>query len=144
MPFRSLNRKKTKAFSAGPEGLAEPGIRAISIRNESLYCEVKAGFAIERNGRLCYNFCVVDSQKSPTNRHVRQGIESSKLCFAPEATSSLSKPWRNEPAEMRRRGIVFATSRNAGRDEAGTLRAPVLHRGQRVRRRPEFCGRTGR
>ena len=44
--------------------------------------------------------------------------------------------WRNEAAKLRRRGIVFAASRCAGRDGAGTLRAPMFYRGQRVRRRP--------
>jgi hypothetical protein len=96
----------------------------VSDRKQVIYKHPASTEKVEKTGQFSYTACVVDSQKIPTNRHVHHGIQTGKL--APRQEPWAWKTWRNEPAEIRRRGIVFAASQCAGRDEAGTLRAAAL------------------
>ena len=101
-----------------------------------------------------YNFLVVDSQKSPTNRHapsqflelVRQGTVAFLVRCAPG--SGEHPAWKKRTCVLRdeaRRGGAFAASRCAGWDEARNSTSPGRRtEDQRVRRRPRFSGRTGR
>jgi len=41
-------------------------------------CAAKLFLKLEKNVHLRYTFWVVDSQKTPSNRHVHQGIQTSQ------------------------------------------------------------------
>src|SRR5882724_6774461 len=104
---------------------------------------MRTTLGLEKIAPFGYNFLVVDSQKIPTNRQAPIRIGARPPGPASQAFSFRARNERLQLLEKRtcgffRRGIVFAASRCAGRDEAGTLRAAALISstgGQRVRRR---------
>lgn len=65
-----------------PLGLFEANV---SGRKQVIYRDWTLAGQLEQAGKLGYTFMVVDSQKTPTNRHVHHGIQTSQLSFAPEA-----------------------------------------------------------
>ncbi len=88
-------------------------------------------------------------QSTSSDSHWSTSTRTSKPAFSFRARSERLQLLEKRTCGFFRRGIVFAASRCAGRDEAGTLRAAALISstgGQRVRRRlsKKFCGRTGR
>ncbi len=107
---------------------------SVNNRKQVRYQSFEQISDLENAANFSYTLFVVDSQKTPTNRHVHQAIQHSHC--APRQEPECCKPGETNLRNFRRRGIVFATSRSAGRDGAGTLRVPVFLRDQRVRRRP--------
>jgi hypothetical protein len=89
---------------------------------------------LEKKRRFGYTFWVVDSQIF-LQIDMSTGVVSLCHC-APRQERKGSSPGETN-LRFCRRGTVFAASRCAGWDEAGTLRVPVSSRDQRVRRQPK-------
>jgi hypothetical protein len=123
--FRRRKRSDFTPKSSRQQSLANLAEVNVNDRKQVIYKHPACTEKVEKASQLSYTVCVVDSQKIPTNRHVHQGIQAQKSVLRAREHRGL-ETWRNEPAEYRRRGIVFAASRCAGRDGAGTLRAAAL------------------
>jgi hypothetical protein len=106
LPQENTNQMVVLLFRSEPqrpgilcelEGLAGSRGRAISIRNESLYCEAELVSAAERNGRSVILSAALSIAKFLQIARP-QGM---RLKLARARVQALCKPWRNEPAEMR-------------------------------------------
>src|SRR5437588_4908127 len=96
----------------------------VSIRKHVIYRRSNPVSRLEKTSQFRYTLWVVDSQKNPTDRHVHHGY--SDLAVALRARSARPGSLEKRTCEIFRRGTVFAASRCAGRDGAGTLRAPIF------------------
>ena len=121
-------RKKALDSTPSPQFRQSPVSSAnvnVNDRKHIPYRLFAQMFGVEKRGLFRYTLAVVDSRKHSLE------VDTSTTVFRPENRALRQEhrgleTWRNQPAGICRRGIVFAASRCAGRDGAGTLRAAAL------------------
>jgi hypothetical protein len=97
----------------------------VNDRKQVIYKYRASTEKVEKTGQVSYTVCCCRFAEN-SYKSTRPPRYSDLEKCAPRQEHRGLETWRNEPALIRRRGIVFAASRCAGRDGAGTLRAAAL------------------